>query len=66
MERLLLQAVAPFPVAGDANFVHDWGFARWTPTPHLHQGTDIFADFGTPIATSESGRVVAKNTAGAG
>ncbi len=66
MERLLLQAVAPFPVAGDASFVHDWGFPRWTPTPHLHQGTDIFADFGTPIVTSESGRVIAKGTAGAG
>ncbi|MGQ0680147.1 MAG: M23 family metallopeptidase [Actinomycetota bacterium] len=66
MERALLQAVPPFPVAGPSKFSHDWGFPRYTPTPHLHKGTDIFAAFGTPIVTSESGRVIAKGTAGAG
>lgn len=66
MDAALLQVVAPFPVAGRSNFSHDWGFPRWTPAPHLHEGTDIFADFGTPIVTSEAGRVIKKGTYGAG
>lgn len=66
LETAILQVIAPFPVAGKANFSHDWGFPRWTPTPHLHKGTDIFAAFGTPIVTSEAGRVIKMGTAGAG
>lgn len=66
LETAILQVVAPFPVAGKANFSHDWGFPRWTPTPHLHKGTDIFAAFGTPIVTSEAGRVIRMGAAGAG
>lgn len=58
--------VSPFPLAGKANFSHDWGFPRYTPVPHLHQGTDVFADFGTPIVSSEAGKVIQKGTAGAG
>ncbi len=48
METALLSVVSPFPIAGKTNFSHDWGFPRYTPTPHLHKGTDVFADFGTP------------------
>lgn len=66
MDAALLQVVAPFPIAGRANFSHDWGFPRWTPSPHLHEGTDVFADFGTPIVTSEAGRVIKKGSTGAG
>lgn len=66
MERAILRVVAPFPVAGPAKFSHDWGFPRFTPTPHLHQGTDIFANFGTPLVAVESGKVIAKGSTGAG
>lgn len=66
LETALLSVTAPFPVVGKANFSHDWLFPRYTPTPHLHQGTDIFAAFGTPIISSEAGRVLRKGTAGAG
>lgn len=66
MEQALLAVVSPFPVAGKANFSHDWGFPRYTPTPHLHQGTDVFAAFGTPVVTSEAGRVIQKGALGAG
>lgn len=66
MDTALLSVVSPFPVAGKSNFSHDWGFPRYTPTPHLHEGTDIFAAFGTPIVTSEAGKVISKGTAGAG
>lgn len=66
LQDAILQVAAPYPIAGPSNFTHDWGFPRWTPTPHLHEGTDLFADFGTPIVSSEGGRVIKKGTAGAG
>ncbi|MCA1839772.1 MAG: M23 family metallopeptidase [Actinomycetota bacterium] len=50
-------ASAPFPVAGQAFFSDDFGFPRYVPVPHLHEGTDIFADFGTPIVASGPGVV---------
>ncbi|MGH2768314.1 MAG: M23 family metallopeptidase, partial [Actinomycetota bacterium] len=49
----------PFPVAGLAHFSHDWKLPRWTPSPHLHEGTDIFAAEGTPIVASGPGKVAA-------
>lgn len=66
IETALLAVASPFPVAGKANFSHDWGFPRYTPAPHLHEGTDVFAAFGTPIVSSEAGKVIQKGTAGAG
>lgn len=66
LEAALMGVVSPFPIAGKANFSHDWGFPRYTPAPHLHQGTDVFAAFGTPVVSSEAGRVLRKGTAGAG
>ena len=66
IETALLSVTSPFPVAGKANFSHDWGFPRYTPAPHLHEGTDVFAAFGTPIVSSEAGKVIQKGTAGAG
>lgn len=66
LQTAILNVASPFPVAGQANFSHDWGFPRYTPTPHTHKGTDIFADFGTPIVTSEAGKVIAKGATGAG
>ena len=43
-----------------ANFTDDWGNPRLTPCPHWHQGTDIFANFGTPAIATESGVVNAR------
>lgn len=65
-DKAILKVAAPFPVAGPAKFSHDWGFPRYNPTPHLHQGTDIFAAFGTPIVASESGKILKKGSTGAG
>lgn len=65
-DKAILKVAAPFPVAGAAKFSHDWGFPRYNPTPHLHQGTDIFAAFGTPIVSSESGKILQKGSTGAG
>ena len=44
-----LMGMGRFPVAGYATFVDDWWFPRFVPDVHLHEGTDIFADFGSPV-----------------
>lgn len=63
----LILAGPPFPVAGMAKFSDDFLTPRLTPFPHLHQGTDIFADFGTPIVASGPGKVTQRDNApGAG
>lgn len=66
MERAIVQVVAPFPVAGPAKFSHDWGFPRYNPGPRTHKGTDIFANFGTPLVATESGKIIAKGSTGLG
>jgi len=57
LEQMVVLASAPFPVAGLATYSHDFGFPRYVPFPHLHEGTDIFADFGTPIVASSPGAI---------
>ena len=46
-----------FPVAGFAEYRDDWWEARFGPPFHLHQGTDIFADRGTPVRAPFAGVV---------
>lgn len=46
-----------FPIAGVANFVHDWYFPRWGPGFRFHMGTDVFAARGTPIRSPIDGTV---------
>lgn len=57
--QAMVLAAPPFPVAGPARYSDDWLNPRMTPCPHLHHGTDIFADFGTPIVASGPGTLVA-------
>jgi hypothetical protein len=54
-----------FPVAGPAVYRDDWHDPRMTPTYHLHQGTDIFAAFDTPVRAPFDG-VVSYAEEGAG
>lgn len=48
-----------FPVAGPTNFIDSFGFPRMTGTEyeHWHEGTDVFADAGTPLVACERGVV---------
>jgi hypothetical protein len=62
----LILAGPPFPVAGMAKYSDDFLTPRLTPVPHLHQGTDVFADFGTPIVASGPGRVTQRDDAPVG
>jgi murein DD-endopeptidase MepM/ murein hydrolase activator NlpD len=52
---VVANTLAPFPVAGPAHYSDDWGADRHFPTFHRHEGTDIFADRGTPVIASSDG-----------
>lgn len=66
LETAMIRAAPPFPVAGFSWFTDDFMFPRYAPVPHLHEGTDIFADMGTPIVASEPGTVAAMATTSIG
>lgn len=68
LEQVLVEGMGRFPVAGVAYYRDDWMHPRYNPTPHLHKGLDIFADFGTPVRSPENGVVsrMTNNPAGGG
>lgn len=53
-----------FPVAGPTNFIDSFGFPRMTGTEyeHWHEGTDVFAQAGTPLVACERGVVTRMGT----
>lgn len=53
----IIRALAPFPVAGRARYSDDWHAPRGTPSFHLHEGVDVFADRGTPVVAVASGTI---------
>lgn len=55
LREALLSLIAPFPVAGLAWWANDWHAARCCPSPHLHQGLDIFAEKGTSLVAAADG-----------
>lgn len=56
-EEAAVLGMGQFPVAGPADYEDDWHDPRFGPPFHLHQGTDIFADRGTPVLAPEAGAV---------
>lgn len=51
----VVKGMGSFPVGGYATWTDDWWFPRFTPSFHLHQGTDIFATAGTPVRSPIDG-----------
>lgn len=51
-----------FPVAGVANYSHDWLFPRFGPGFRFHHGTDVFAPFGTPLRATVDGIATSKSS----
>ncbi len=56
-EEAAVLGIGQFPVAGPADYEDDWHDPRFGPPFHLHQGTDIFAERGTPVIAPEAGSV---------
>jgi murein DD-endopeptidase MepM/ murein hydrolase activator NlpD len=56
-EEAAVMGMGQFPVAGPADWEDDWHDPRFGPPFHLHQGTDIFAERGTPVIAPEAGVV---------
>jgi hypothetical protein len=52
-----IKGMGKFPVAGLATWTDSWLAPRTNPTPHTHQGNDIFAAFGTPVRAPSDGTV---------
>jgi murein DD-endopeptidase MepM/ murein hydrolase activator NlpD len=48
-------AYGRFPVAGAASWSDDWLFPRHVPAFHVHQGTDVFASYGTEVHSPAAG-----------
>ena len=57
----LAPAFGRFPVAGRASYSHDWLFPRHVPEFHVHEGTDVFAERGTPVLAPTAGTVRTSN-----
>lgn len=66
LEQAMILSAPPFPVAGLVWYSDDWLLPRIGPPPHLHEGSDIFAASGVPIAVSSPGYVAGVGTTGLG
>lgn len=60
-EEIVRVGFGRFPVGGEAKYSHDWWFPRFGPGWRLHQGTDIFAPYGTPVRSPVDGTVRLSN-----
>ncbi len=56
-EEAYILGMGQFPVAGLATWSDDFHDPRYNPTPHYHQGYDIWSDYGTPVRSPARGEV---------
>jgi hypothetical protein len=60
-DEVLRNGLGRFPIGGKTNYVHDWLYPRFGPGFRFHQGTDMFADHGTPIRSPVDGVATSSN-----
>lgn len=56
-EEAAVLGMGRFPIGGPADYRDDWLEPRFGPGFRFHQGTDIFADRGTPVRAPAAGPV---------
>ena len=61
-QAAFLRVAGPFPIAAQASWTNDWHARRCEPTPHLHEGIDIFAADGAPVVATAEGRITHKGS----
>jgi murein DD-endopeptidase MepM/ murein hydrolase activator NlpD len=61
-QEAFLRIAGPFPVAAQATWTNDWHARRCEPTPHLHEGIDIFAADGAPVVATAEGRITQRGS----
>jgi murein DD-endopeptidase MepM/ murein hydrolase activator NlpD len=57
LQRVLITGMGRFPVAGLSYWSDDWHAYRCCPSPHLHEGLDLFAERGTPLRSVANGTI---------
>jgi hypothetical protein len=56
-QEAFMTGMGRFPVGGLATWSDDFHDPRYNPTPHLHQGNDIWTAFDTPVRSPADGVV---------
>lgn len=51
----IVRGVWRFPIAGYTWYQDDWAAPRYEPYFHMHEGTDLFAQDGTPVVAAAAG-----------
>lgn len=51
----IVRGVWRFPIAGYTWYQDDWAAPRYEPYFHMHEGTDLFAQDGTPVVAAAGG-----------
>lgn len=57
-EEVVSKVFPPFIIAGKASWIDTWHAARYGPAPgqiRVHEGQDVFCDYGDPILAPEAG-----------
>ncbi len=57
LDEAMRVGMGRFPIAGRTKFIDDWWFPRFGPGWRLHEGTDMFAERGTPLRSPATGTV---------
>ncbi len=55
LDEAMRVGMGRFPIAGRTRFIDDWWFPRFGPGWRLHEGTDLFAQRGTPLRSPANG-----------